>query len=90
MKHTDIKQILTKPEEYFGKSVTVCGWIRSFRDSKNMAFIALNDGTTLSHLQIVIENPPPVRRPVSSPNLRQYQIYDNICLQTPPFVLYFL
>ena len=55
MKHTDIKQILIKPEEYFGKSVTVCGWIRSFRDSKNMAFIALNDGTTLSHLQIVID-----------------------------------
>lgn len=55
MKHTDIKQIMTKPEEYFGKKVTVCGWIRSFRDSKNMAFIALNDGTTLSHLQIVID-----------------------------------
>jgi asparaginyl-tRNA synthetase len=54
VKHTDIKQLLTKSENYFGKSVTVCGWVRSYRDSKNMAFIALNDGTTLNHLQIVI------------------------------------
>lgn len=55
MKHEDILLLLKKPEEYFGRSVTVCGWVRSFRDSKNMAFIALNDGTTLNHLQIVID-----------------------------------
>lgn len=55
MKHSDISKILSAPEEYFGKKVTICGWIRSFRDSKNMAFIALNDGTTLPHLQIVID-----------------------------------
>ncbi len=55
MKHTDIRQIVANPSDYFDKSVTVCGWIRSFRDSKNMAFLALNDGTTLNHLQIVID-----------------------------------
>ena len=55
MKHTDVIQIISKPEEFFGKTVTVCGWIRSYRDSKNMAFIALNDGTSLPHLQIVID-----------------------------------
>ncbi len=55
MKHTDIGQIVSRPSEFFDKSVTVCGWIRSFRDSKNMAFLALNDGTTLNHLQIVID-----------------------------------
>lgn len=55
MKHTDIRQIVSRPTEFFDKSVTVCGWIRSFRDSKNMAFLALNDGTTLNHLQIVID-----------------------------------
>lgn len=55
MKHTDIKNLLSAPEQYFDKTVTVCGWIRSFRDSKNMAFMALNDGTTLNHLQVVID-----------------------------------
>lgn len=54
MKHTDVREILTNPA-YIGKEVTVCGWVRTSRDSKNMAFIELNDGTSLSHLQIVID-----------------------------------
>ena len=54
MKHTDIKSILTD-SAYKGSRVTVCGWVRTSRDSKNMAFIELNDGTSLKHLQIVID-----------------------------------
>ncbi len=54
MKHIDILDILTK-SEYIGKEVTVCGWVRTSRDSKNMAFLELNDGTSLKHLQIVID-----------------------------------
>ena len=54
MKHTDIKEIL-KDASYIGTQVTVCGWVRTSRDYKNMAFIELNDGTSLSHLQIVID-----------------------------------
>jgi len=54
MKHIDIKEIFTN-KEFIGKSVTVCGWVRTARDSKNMGFLALNDGTTLNHLQIVID-----------------------------------
>ena len=54
MKHTDIKEIL-KDASYIGTQVTVCGWVRTSRDFKNMAFIELNDGTSLSHLQIVID-----------------------------------
>lgn len=54
MKHTDIKEILTK-EELINTDVTVCGWVRTSRDSKNVAFIELNDGTTLKHLQIVLD-----------------------------------
>jgi len=53
MKHIDIKSIISD-HNYHGKEVTVCGWVRTARDSKNMAFIELNDGTTLKHLQIVI------------------------------------
>lgn len=54
MKHTDIIDIFGK-EELIGTRATVCGWVRTSRDSKNMAFIELNDGTTLKHLQIVID-----------------------------------
>lgn len=54
MKHTDIVDIL-KNADFIGKTVTVCGWVRTSRDSKNMAFLELNDGTALKHLQIVID-----------------------------------
>ncbi|MBE7028885.1 MAG: asparagine--tRNA ligase [Clostridia bacterium] len=54
MKHSDIKEIISN-KDYLGKEVTVCGWVRTARDSKNMAFIELNDGTTLKHLQLVID-----------------------------------
>ncbi|MBR1739944.1 MAG: asparagine--tRNA ligase [Ruminococcus sp.] len=54
MKHTDIREVFSTPS-LIGQSVTVCGWVRTARNSKNVAFIELNDGTTLKHLQIVID-----------------------------------
>ena len=54
MKHTDIADILSGKISA-GKEVTVCGWVRTARDSKNMAFLEINDGTSLKHLQIVID-----------------------------------
>ncbi len=53
MKHTDIKTVFDSPA--YGEEVTVCGWVRTSRDSKNVAFAELNDGTSLKHLQIVID-----------------------------------
>ncbi|MGN0518905.1 MAG: asparagine--tRNA ligase [Acutalibacteraceae bacterium] len=54
MKHTDIVDIFTK-EEFINTNVTVCGWVRTSRDSKAMTFLEINDGTSLKHLQIVID-----------------------------------
>ncbi len=38
-----------------GAQVTVSGWVRTVRDSKAFAFIALNDGTFFKSVQIVCE-----------------------------------
>ncbi len=54
MKHTDIIDIFER-EELLNTEVTVCGWVRTSRDSKNMAFIELNDGTSFKHIQVVID-----------------------------------
>jgi asparaginyl-tRNA synthetase len=37
-----------------GQEVVLGGWVRTKRISKNVAFIALNDGSTLQNLQIVV------------------------------------
>jgi len=48
-----IKQLLDEPE--FGKKVLINGWVRTKRDSKNVVFINLNDGSVISNLQIVAD-----------------------------------
>ncbi|MCL2255269.1 MAG: asparagine--tRNA ligase [Firmicutes bacterium] len=55
MKHIDIKEIVENKKKFIGKSVTVCGWVRTSRDSKTVAFVELNDGTMLKHMQIVFD-----------------------------------
>ncbi len=55
MKHTDIKDLFTCSADFLNVQVTVCGWVRTWRDSKSIAFIELNDGTSLNNLQLVIE-----------------------------------
>lgn len=55
MKHTDIKVLFAESGAYENKSVTVCGWVRTWRDSKGISFIELNDGTCLKNLQLVVE-----------------------------------
>jgi asparaginyl-tRNA synthetase len=41
---------------YLENPITVAGWIRTCRDSKNFGFIELNDGTYFKNLQIVFED----------------------------------
>lgn len=38
-----------------GKEITAKGWVRTKRGNKNIAFIALNDGSTIHSIQIVAE-----------------------------------
>lgn len=40
-------------------AITVCGWVRTLRKQKNFAFIELNDGSTVSNLQIMIPDSLP-------------------------------
>ncbi|MBD5632648.1 MAG: asparagine--tRNA ligase [Clostridia bacterium] len=55
MKHIDVKELFTNGEKYKNTVVTVCGWVRTWRDSKSVSFIELNDGTSLKNVQLVIE-----------------------------------
>ena len=54
MKRIDIKALFSAPPAD-GAVVTVCGWAKTVRDSKNIGFIELSDGTCFKNLQIVFE-----------------------------------
>jgi asparaginyl-tRNA synthetase len=49
----DIKSILSSVD--FGKTITVKGWVRTKRSSKNVAFVAINDGSTIKNIQAVFD-----------------------------------
>ncbi len=52
MKRNRIKNIFSSGT--IGQAITVNGWVRSKRESKGVAFIALNDGSTQETLQLVV------------------------------------
>ncbi len=53
LKRTKIVDLLYSDE--IGKEVNVRGWVRTKRGSKNVAFIALNDGSTIHNFQVVVD-----------------------------------
>ncbi len=54
MKRIKIAEVLKSTE--FDVDVLVKGWVRTRRGNKNVSFIALNDGSTINNLQIVVDN----------------------------------
>jgi asparaginyl-tRNA synthetase len=53
MRRQEIKEVLQS--EAIGETVKVNGWVRTKRESKNVNFINLNDGTVLDNLQIIAD-----------------------------------
>lgn len=52
---TKVKEALVSTE--FDKVITVKGWVRTRRGNKKIAFIALNDGSTINNIQVVADVP---------------------------------
>ena len=57
MKTELIKDILTSAPD--GRTVTVCGWVRTIRDSKNLVFIQVNDGSCFASIQLTFDRTNP-------------------------------
>jgi len=51
----ELRNIFSASEQYAGQSIAVCGWVRTLRDSKSVAFLSLNDGSAFGNLQVVLE-----------------------------------
>jgi asparaginyl-tRNA synthetase len=53
MKRSTVKELLASSET--GKDVLLKGWVRTRRGNNQVAFIAVNDGTTIHNMQVVAE-----------------------------------
>ncbi|MBQ8615453.1 MAG: asparagine--tRNA ligase [Clostridia bacterium] len=54
MQRVEIRDLHKIYKEYENKEITICGWARTIRDSKNIAFVEINDGAFKS-VQVVVE-----------------------------------
>jgi len=57
MERSLIKDVLESGEA--GRTFTVCGWVRTKRESKGFAFVVLNDGSSQNNLQLVVQGGSP-------------------------------
>lgn len=55
MELVNIRELYRNQEEYLDKTVTIGGWVRSIRSSKNFGFIVVNDGTFLNHYRLYMQ-----------------------------------
>lgn len=53
IKRTKVADVLQLTD--LGTVVSVCGWVRTHRSSKSVDFIALNDGSTIKNVQVVVD-----------------------------------
>jgi asparaginyl-tRNA synthetase len=56
-----LKEILhcKHSSDWVGKKITLHGWVRTLRDQKSFAFIEINDGSTLTNMQVIVDSSIP-------------------------------
>ncbi|MFZ0471005.1 MAG: asparagine--tRNA ligase [Bacteroidales bacterium] len=67
MKRKRVKDLLAN--HVTGEQVLVKGWVRTKREIKNVAFVALNDGSTINNIQVVVDIslfPPELLRDITT------------------------
>ncbi|MDE5803762.1 MAG: asparagine--tRNA ligase [Lachnospiraceae bacterium] len=83
MELTDIKDLYRNRENYYGKEVTVGGWVRSNRDSKTFGFIVINDGTYFETLQVVYSDKLVNFEELSKLNVGSAVVVKGVIVATP-------
>ncbi len=81
MKRTEIKTLLSSTD--YGKAVNLKGWVRTKRGSKNVAFIALNDGSTIKNVQVVVDLNPEMEGVLENVHTGAALSIDGVIIESP-------
>ncbi len=60
-----IKEVLALEPDM--REITVCGWVRTKRESKNVCFMEISDGSSLANLQVVADTASGAMKDVVNP-----------------------
>lgn len=78
-----VRELFKNTSAYAGKEVTVGGWVRSVRASKQFGFIVLNDGTFFTPVQVVYHDTMDNFNEISKVNVGAALIVKGELLLTP-------
>lgn len=81
MTRIKIQKLLTSGED--GQSVTVCGWVKSKRVSKNFAFLVINDGSSQSDIQCLLDADRPSFPELAKANTGAAVRIDGVLKESP-------
>ena len=51
-----IKELYKNQQNYENRNITICGWVKSNRDSRSYGFLSVNDGTFFQPVQVVYDD----------------------------------
>jgi asparaginyl-tRNA synthetase len=55
MNRLEIDKLYKSPETFANTKVFICGWVKTIRDSKEIGFMEVNDGSNFKGIQVVFE-----------------------------------
>ncbi len=79
----NIRQLLRESDKFDGKEITVGGWVKNNRASKNFGFLVISDGTFFEPLQIVYSEDLPNFAELSKLNVGTAVIVRGKIVLTP-------
>ncbi len=68
MQKTSIKELLNSQNPQ--QNITLCGWIRTRRDSKSFSFLEINDGSCLTNIQCILDEGTQAYEVLTNPNVQ--------------------
>jgi len=83
MNLTTVRSIFKDTESYIDKKISIGGWVRSNRASKNFGFLVVSDGTFFNTLQIVYHDSMENFAEISKLNVGAAVIVDGTLIATP-------
>jgi len=83
MELISVRALFKDTDAYIGRKVTVGGWVRSIRASKQFGFIVLNDGTYFTPVQVVYHDTMANFQEISKTNVGAALIVEGTLVATP-------
>jgi len=78
-----VRELHKQTAQYAGKHVTIGGWIKNLRASKNFGFLVLSDGTFFEPVQVVISDKMENFADISKLNIGAAVLVEGLLVETP-------